>query len=685
MNIFDKFEMTDEERIELKERYHRDFGHEIEKISRFINRWYFNQYPSIGTYSFHKFVASSTGTLLKYIVDEDAMEALRIHVTGGVPTAFTDLENIYLPACAFDKDWYTYNFFIADDSTITTIALAVINLFLVHEALHIAETEVEIPKIIQGYKSLGKLQPEDDDALFAKIINLVEDFYIEHFCSIKYKPEYNFIVCGNKIAFNEIMVSICFEMFDQEPSIDHFLNLIASYKCTDYIDDDRFDFISQYIEKFDSARNITLNQDQRVELAFEIYEMLRQDSEVSESEGQESEEGEEGEGEEGEGEGNATGSEGENDKSGQQKGRPSLDNSGFDEYSSAQRNYDNESDSNDVDGAFDNDNLSEEKQKQYAKVEQTFRDAVQEVIDEQRIHDMRLNQKIEGQEVDEVSVEYYDVASHHRYDNRPESEYIFTDSRFLKLGMVLKHARSEKSKKGVAKNRGSKINKTGLHRIATDSKILYRNDFTTMDTGIPEVMLLIDISGSTMSWSDRNSLCAKQLSAAMGAFKSLQMCGIPTSVYTHTTDYDGVSVAGIAAFNMPLNGGSQITTGDIENRFNTAYVLSHAGNGDGVALEFVATRFTKRPGTKIVIIFSDGRPVLCPNIEIGNNYCDAVEHTRMIADELRRNNIDILSMSLDEDVIEANDFIYGKKFNFAAVGDNLNNVLLKLVRVIGMA
>jgi len=124
---------------------------------------------------------------------------------------------------------------------------------------------------------------------------------------------------------------------------------------------------------------------------------------------------------------------------------------------------------------------------------------------------------------------------------------------------------------------------------------------------------------------------------------------------------------------------------DKKNEFINAGRLYSRNNGDSYALEEVAQNFSQdgRDIGRTLIVLSDGQPA-----------CDAystVTHgrneTRDMANKLRDEGIQVYSISLVSDVVAANNYIYGEKYNFFPADESegavsLSPMLKKIVDIV---
>jgi hypothetical protein len=246
---------------------------------------------------------------------------------------------------------------------------------------------------------------------------------------------------------------------------------------------------------------------------------------------------------------------------------------------------------------------------------------------------------------------------------------VSADENFNNFAEFLKFAKSLKHAPTMPKEIGSKVNNNLIHRITIDNRIFRQRTNNHLKRGEPEIIVLIDLSGSMVSVN----LLYPVLQVSKSVFASLYNVGLPIAVYGHTTGYASSVVYGIAANNMPLMNKALVTTRDYEQCFNRVLGVSSASNADGIAIQFVASRFSDRQGDKAVIILSDGRPSA-----YGYDGETAIEHTKNVVENLRNSNISVLSLSLTKEVMENNDRIYGNG-NIQAWGNMLESNFRKAI------
>src|SRR5690606_26466086 len=214
---------------------------------------------------------------------------------------------------------------------------------------------------------------------------------------------------------------------------------------------------------------------------------------------------------------------------------------------------------------------------------------------------------------------------------------------------------------GEARDRGSVMVKTRLHRIATDGKIYAKYDADRQRAFRIEIIILIDFSGSTSG---------KTINAEVGAAKEiskvLRSANIAHSVYGHTSHErheEGRYIETPLLFHIFSHDMSQTNT-DWEARFERARTVYLSENYDGVILDKLGEKFTGRRAARYIINLSDGRPA-AP----GYSGHDANEHTRRMINKLREHGIGVFAISVVKSVVVDNDRIYGSDYNLDASRD----------------
>lgn len=238
---------------------------------------------------------------------------------------------------------------------------------------------------------------------------------------------------------------------------------------------------------------------------------------------------------------------------------------------------------------------------------------------------------------------------------------------FTTVGRILSRLQHVNNPPIIPRPYGGAILKNRVANIATDGKIFGRR-MRIKDNSDREVIILVDMSGSMRY----KGLIKNALEAAWGAFNGLRSSRTRAAVYGHTSgDYrirDQPLLLRIVSYGL-VDG----NTSQNDARFLRAAEVEKSNNFDGLAIERVAKKFTKRQCPKMLIVLSDGQPQ-------GSGYSgdDAVDHTRQVVNKVRKQGIRVVSLSLIPQVMVSNNDIYGERWNIDASTD-LENKLKRLV------
>ena len=211
---------------------------------------------------------------------------------------------------------------------------------------------------------------------------------------------------------------------------------------------------------------------------------------------------------------------------------------------------------------------------------------------------------------------------------------------------------------GEARRFGGKLIGQRLNRIVIDSKIFGQKTVVKETLGNPQIILLVDWSGSM------GSHAFEVLAEAKAIYEALRELNIPSAVYAHTgaikSDgcYEGFpGLFHVSSYRM------HSTDSDINNRFSrlTQIPLSH--NYDGLIISWLVDNGFLENGSKskMLIVLSDGIPA-------GSGYSgpQALQHTVKTIKRGRSLGIHILAFSLVPSVLVNNAGIYGREFHIDA-------------------
>lgn len=621
--------------------------------------------------------------------------AAKLKVSKGMDNACTDGSTIFIPGTYFRQDFYDD---IADVGNVTASAVMMVNGSQIHEAFHCLWSTCHLSQSAQEYAPANEIFKKY--AAFAAVMNIIEDIFIEAKGRVEFIPLMTFIDAKNNIMLGELPAWKWFNAAYQPTATkDDILQLLVLLKNPRHWMDERWEPWALIKELALRAADATLTKVDRLKIAVDVWNALNEattsdgasempdgainqvspDRNVGMTGGVLSPEALEqflqalGDHldeliekalEEMEGEGSSEGS----GEPGEEKEGPA---SGSFLKPMTSSSYDTEASSG-VE-AIDK-KLVIVIEKATLKMDDSDDSSVDNQIKViiKNIKFERGEGKVKLHGI--PTLQFINISQAKTTKSRDQVE---EDRSFSKLGYLLRYLRQEKHILGQPRRIGSRIAKTRIYRIATDEKIMAFPDSEHLKKGTPEVNILLDMSGSMES----GRLIERVAKAGYGAYMSLVECRVPTGVYGHTSDTGHGSytpvVYGIAAYNMPFVGKRISTTSNPRQAFTKVVEVGHHQNFDGLAIEFVAQRFTTRPGSKVLIVLSDGEP------HGGMNYSgwEAVEHTSQVIRNLNRRGITILSLSLTEDVMESNTRLYGKG-NLPAYGGLLERTLQHVVQVI---
>lgn len=255
--------------------------------------------------------------------------------------------------------------------------------------------------------------------------------------------------------------------------------------------------------------------------------------------------------------------------------------------------------------------------------------------------------------------------------NLPIGNPIEADGRYDRLAEIARQRAVVNKPYGMDRNRGTHIRK--LYRIATDQKIFAEN--VTMNSYKPmQVIILLDCSGSMLSGVgsrySSESMIEAASKATLGAAQGLASARCEVAVYGHTAHQARMGEVDILKgkeFIEPVTVlasrlGGLIYSGDLVE------------NKDGHAIRYVAKKFTTSSKRRLLIVVSDGAP------QAPDYYgSEANLHTKNAVDEVRKQGIDVLSISIRESARHTNNYIYGEENN---VFNEDPNVIEQVIRAL---
>lgn len=266
-----------------------------------------------------------------------------------------------------------------------------------------------------------------------------------------------------------------------------------------------------------------------------------------------------------------------------------------------------------------------------------------------------------------VKSNYTDLARHLKFEFKLNNSghKVVPDKRYLAFARYINYVQTPKPDYYLTKDSGSTIVDHELYRIGLDGCVLTDRIYTSKKKDKPQFLILGDFSGSM------RSMIESVITSAAGIFMSLSQSDIPVSLWGHSGD-DWPIVYGIASYKMPFRNKTIETTQDAFNRISNANQIPLYENYDGFAIYSLKDYFLKTQ-KRFMIVLSDGTPV-------GSGYggYNAVEHTKKVVENLRKDGTNVYAISLVEGVVRSNNTIYGEKFNINGSG-NLDSELRKLI------
>lgn len=577
------------------------------------------------------------------------------------PSAFTDGQDIYMPTSYLLESFY--DMLGIDYNVIPEAAIICINGSQIHEALHLVHTVFDAADNFR--RSILAAEHADYFGEIWDIANVLEDLYIESSTTATHNLTYlakRILILKNSVLFNEALLEKSLYLYEEEPSVKTITQLLVFYKRKEMIP-----IIEEVLHErgeheivrmmSDYAQRITVSTYTgplertmgRIIYAYDIWKYLHVDRGLPSSAGESlsdlvsqllaamgRSDGEDGDGDDG-GKGMTRD---EAIESAIGKLMEALDPGGTMKGFAALLNR-----------LSEQNNDEEERDKKI-----------------KRITNVPLN-------ISEPA--FRPIASGAVYGAKFE---VKADAKWKKFAEALKYATQSKHAPLIPSAENGRVVSSRLSRIITDNKILGLGR-DKRQRGIPEIILLVDLSGSMSTrrtFGDQTrSLVDYATNAAWGLFSALSEVRIPVAVYGHTSTDAGnqALIYSIAAAGMPLE---RLEIPRHTSRPHEAFVncgkVHLIVNYDGVAIDFVSKRFTSKPGTKLLIVISDGEPSGDGGYD-GNN---AEDHTIFMIAKARDRGVKVIAMSIVPSVVEDNDRIYGKEYNVDAT-KNLSEEMRKVI------
>lgn len=646
--------------------------HNLESAIQLTKRWYGRILPtSIVSNSFTHFASNS-----KQFAEMIAKKA-KMFIAPNAETAYTDGKDIYMAGIFMLGEFYR-DLGIADQD-LTAASIACVNGVQAHEALHIRLSDKSKIESINRIPDTVLTQAQKKSHAFSAIINCVEDVFIEHYGIINYPVAGKFIQCALDIMFSQYVRDQHWKKFEVSKNSADFINVLVLGKNSHIAQDSRYDVFNPILDILNEARNEHLTRDQRAMIAAKLYLALNgAKNPISGDDMQNMVEGDN----------NAAQSYDAGDNADGQVVREMLgalvksliQNSGVPNNEAGMR-QEAEKQGDSKDEIAKQVIFRAQAEKSIAAAQEAFEITAYEQADDKS---EKLNKVVNFESSEDL------VKSAGSYSGLLRGRTIIERElpEWKGFDKFLREAREVKHTTGMLRDNGTRIQARQIHRIVTDSKFLTNVDATSLKRGKPEIIFLLDMSGSMGAYAEGvKSMSGRDVTLSdhvtrvgYSAYMSLLRAGIACAVYAHSTDSDdNTHVVGIAANNMPLMGKTIANSSQVRRKFDALYDMMNNSNRDGVAVEFVADRFTSRAGTKMLFVLSDGQPSAGG---YGGKF--GINHTSGVVRDLRKRGVNVMAISLVKSVVQANNEIYGKDYNIHAYEGRLSRSLQDAITKLGL-
>lgn len=247
-----------------------------------------------------------------------------------------------------------------------------------------------------------------------------------------------------------------------------------------------------------------------------------------------------------------------------------------------------------------------------------------------------------------------------------DTKVLEPDKRYFELARVARQRATVNRPYGEDRERGTNIRR--LWRIATDSKI-FADPLPSRTYKPMQVLILCDGSGSMRI----GRLLEPALKATLGAADALSQAKCEVAVYTHTADVDSghtVNFYRLKGFQEPVFNMPERATWVNENGRTSE-------NRDGYAIQHLAKKLTNTQKSRLMIVISDGYPNAHQGGYVGQ---PAINHTKASVEKVRRQGIEVLSISITPGAMNANNEIYGKGNNLCNTDPNcISEIVQRLI------
>jgi uncharacterized protein (DUF4415 family) len=572
-------------------------------------------------------------------------------------TGYTDGKTIYVPKSWFYDKFYSETFKIdIDKNDLPYVMVGMYDGLLIHEALHILLTGFDLDKKAEIFNELNEKYGKNysfKNEFIRSLFNIVEDIYIEQWLKRNNPYYYQKLLFMDSVIFHEEDFASRVESFESgEDFISAFTNLLITYKM-DYYHEALENLIPEATAILQKLLG-DLTDLERHEVVYQLIELMPEQAEQQA---------------EGSGEGVA------------EKLEQMCEGSGTPTESIQYTDYEGNTITQEQIEAIGkaHDKLIDENGGKVAHELKQLEDGVREEHSHKTAEIVFKEQikryKVNGDKQTTVTIykpSGNDNRGRFKIDRDVVDDFRNVGKEFLKI-----KAREKNTSPPINKGR---IKSGLISKIAITDNIMRQRTTSTRQFVKPEVIILADISGSTVSTGrGMGNLTLLEFinNAAFGMFEALKSNGVSCAVYAHTTVRSSeCAILPVVANNHFLltdnhGGKSSQNTNDTYGAFMNVLDFGHGGNADPVAIWFLNKYgFTDNGNsTKILIHLSDGEPSdSSASIVPSHRKHDALDElTKELVNSIREEkNHYVFSVSVTKHVIESNNYIYSPQFNINA-------------------
>jgi len=589
-------------------------------------------------------------------------------------TGYTDGKTIYVSRNWFHDKFYLETFKInIDPNDMAYTMVGMYDGLLVHEALHILLTEFNQEKLHNIYKSLNAKYDKDytfKNSFIAELYGIVEDIYIEQYAKRNLTYYYSKVNFMNGIIFHEEYYQSRVDDFndavDDKAKVNAIANLMILFKI-DYYQNTLKSFVPEVSTILDELL-YDLTNEQRIDVVYRILDTLAYDVSGSDK--------------------------------GQEQAQESVDqmiedgnskpSSGDTKNGGSYYDYNGkkltEADIEQAGKAFD-----KHFDENGGKVAHDLKELEDQVSKDQtnKSNEVRFKEEIKRYRINGDRKTTVKICKPENNNNSFSIDFDAVKD-FETIGRIFRQIKARTKNVSPPANKG-RIKSGIIHNIVVTDNIMHKKNTVNKKFTEPEVVILLDISGSTLTSSrglKASSLLEYINNAGYGMFNALKQSNVSCSVYAHTTESRSecsiLPVASNRHFLVSDNKGSRKsgTTADTDSAFKSVLDFYHNGNADGTAIAFLNKyAFTEDQNrSKILIVVSDGEPSDGDRSIVPSFYGDALDElVKALVTSIRTTDKHVFSVSVAKNVVESNNYIYGKEWNIDASNPKNYNAFHGLV------